>query len=88
MIRIAAVGDIHMSKEARGSLRPHVAALKDHVDALLLAGDLTYVGRLEEAEVLAGERRGGRGARERAAGAVEGGGRAVSRAGAAGTTAA
>ena len=58
MIRIAAVGDIHMSKEARGSLRPHVAALKDHVDALLLAGDLTYVGRLEEAEVVAGELEG------------------------------
>ena len=58
MIRIAAVGDIHMSEEARGSLRPHVAALKEHVDALLLAGDLTHIGRLEEAEVLAGELEG------------------------------
>jgi Icc-related predicted phosphoesterase len=58
VIRIAAVGDIHMSEEARGSLRPHVAALKEHVDALLLAGDLTYIGRLEEAEVLAGELEG------------------------------
>jgi Icc-related predicted phosphoesterase len=58
VIRIAAVGDIHISEEARGSLRPHVMALKDHVDALLLAGDLTYVGRLQEAEVLAGELEG------------------------------
>ncbi len=58
MIRIAAVGDIHMSEEGRGSLRPHVAALKDRADALLLAGDLTYIGRLEEAEVLAGELKG------------------------------
>jgi Icc-related predicted phosphoesterase len=58
VIRIAAVGDIHMSKEGRGSLRPHVAVLKDRADALLLAGDLTYIGRLEEAEVLAGELEG------------------------------
>ena len=55
VIRIAAVGDIHVREEARGSLRPHVQALEGHADALLLAGDLTYVGRLEEAEVLAGE---------------------------------
>jgi Icc-related predicted phosphoesterase len=44
-----------MSEEGRGSLRPHFAALKDRADALLLAGDLTYVGRLEEAEMLARE---------------------------------
>jgi Icc-related predicted phosphoesterase len=55
VIRIAAVADIHISEGQRGSLRPHVQALKGHADALLLAGDLTYVGRLEEAEVLAGE---------------------------------
>jgi Icc-related predicted phosphoesterase len=55
VIRIAAVGDIHVREEARGSLRPHVQALRDHADALLLAGDLTYVGRLEEAQVLADE---------------------------------
>jgi Icc-related predicted phosphoesterase len=58
VIRIAAVGDIHMSEEGRGSLRPHFAALEDHADALLLAGDLTYIGRLEEARVLADELEG------------------------------
>jgi Icc-related predicted phosphoesterase len=54
-IRIAAVGDIHASVESRGRLRPHYAALKDRADALLIAGDLTNFGRIEEAQVLAGE---------------------------------
>lgn len=58
MIRIAAVGDIHASEESRGRLRPHYAELKDRADALLLAGDLTNLGRIEEAQVLAGELEG------------------------------
>ncbi|HEX2824839.1 MAG TPA: metallophosphoesterase [Burkholderiales bacterium] len=57
-IRIAAVGDIHASVGTRGQLRPHYAALKDRADALLIAGDLTNVGRIEEAQALAAELRG------------------------------
>ena len=58
MIRIAAVGDIHASAAIRGQLRPHFAALHGVADVLLLAGDLTNFGRIEEAEALAGELEG------------------------------
>lgn len=55
MIRVAAVADIHLAPDARGSLRPAFAALHDHADVLLLGGDLTRLGRPEEAEVVAHE---------------------------------
>ncbi|HLU53650.1 MAG TPA: metallophosphoesterase [Acidimicrobiia bacterium] len=55
MIRIAAVGDIHLGTESRGKLAPALADLPDRSDLLLLAGDLTHVGSPEEAEVVAGE---------------------------------
>jgi Icc-related predicted phosphoesterase len=55
MIRIAAVGDIHVSEGSRGKWRPHFALLAGRADALLIAGDLTHFGRLAEAEVLAQE---------------------------------
>lgn len=54
-IRVAAVGDIHAGESTRGTLRPHVHALAQRADVLLLAGDLTNFGRPEEAQVLAGE---------------------------------
>lgn len=57
-MRIAAVGDIHMTQGGRGLLRPHIEALAGRADALLLAGDLTFAGRLEEAQVLAAELEG------------------------------
>ena len=44
MIRIAAVGDIHVAEDSAGRLRPHWAALDQHADVLMLAGDLTVVG--------------------------------------------
>ena len=55
MIRIAAVGDIHFAADAAGTLRPHLERLAEQADALLLAGDLTRIGRAEEAEALARE---------------------------------
>ena len=55
MIRIAAVGDVHLAPDLRGSLRPHLADLGDCADALLLAGDLTQHGTVAEAEVVAAE---------------------------------
>ena len=55
MIRIAAVGDIHVSAASRGELAPLLATLPAAADVLLLAGDLTQLGRLAEAEVLAAE---------------------------------
>ncbi|MCP2258769.1 putative phosphoesterase [Streptoalloteichus tenebrarius] len=55
MIRIAAVGDVHLGEDARGRLRPALEHLRDHADLLLLAGDLTKHGTLAEARVVAEE---------------------------------
>ncbi|MBG0857637.1 metallophosphoesterase [Streptomyces spinoverrucosus] len=55
MIRIAAVGDIHMGPDSQGVLRPAFETLPDCADVLLLAGDLTRHGTAEEARVVARE---------------------------------
>ncbi|MGW0773395.1 metallophosphoesterase family protein [Streptomyces sp. NPDC002835] len=55
MIRVAAVGDIHLGPDSRGLLRPAWETLGDRADMLLLAGDLTRHGTVEEAEVVAAE---------------------------------
>ncbi|MER7722176.1 metallophosphoesterase [Streptomyces flaveolus] len=58
MIRVAAVGDIHMGLDSQGLLRPAFETLPDCADLLLLAGDLTRHGTPEEARVVAQEVRG------------------------------
>jgi Icc-related predicted phosphoesterase len=55
MIRLAAVGDLHFGDDSAGTWAPHLIHLADAADALLLAGDLTRVGRGDEAAVLAAE---------------------------------
>ncbi|MET1074829.1 MAG: metallophosphoesterase [Umezawaea sp.] len=55
MIRIAAVGDVHLGKDARGRMRPALENVGQHADVLLLAGDLTRHGTLDEAQVVADE---------------------------------
>ncbi|PWI10693.1 metallophosphoesterase [Streptomyces sp. NWU339] len=55
MIRVAAVGDIHMGPDSQGLLRPAFDTLPDCADLLLLAGDLTRHGTPEEARVVAEE---------------------------------
>ncbi|GAA2999411.1 metallophosphoesterase [Kitasatospora albolonga] len=55
LVVIAAVGDIHLGAESAGSLRPALERLDERADVLLLAGDLTRHGSVEEAEVVAGE---------------------------------
>ena len=55
MIRVAAVGDVHVGVESAGRLRPHFESLSERADVLLLAGDLTRRGYPEEAAVLADE---------------------------------
>ncbi|MEV5551094.1 metallophosphoesterase [Streptomyces sp. NPDC052309] len=55
MIRVAAVGDIHMGPDSQGLLRPAFETLPDCADLLLLAGDLTRHGTQEEARVVAQE---------------------------------
>ncbi|MFJ9717496.1 metallophosphoesterase [Streptomyces sp. NPDC101213] len=58
MIRVAAVGDIHMGSDSQGLLRPAFETLDQCADLLLLAGDLTRHGTPEEARVVAREVRG------------------------------
>lgn len=57
MIRIAAVGDVHYGKSSRNSLRTYFESLPDKADLLLIAGDLTQRGTLEEAQALADDLR-------------------------------
>lgn len=52
MIRVAAVGDLHVGKEAAGPLCDAFASLHEHADVLLLAGDLTQHGDPDEARNL------------------------------------
>jgi Icc-related predicted phosphoesterase len=58
VIRVAAVGDVHVGIDSAGRLAPRLYGLADHADLFLLAGDLTHRGRPEEAKVLAEELRG------------------------------
>jgi len=55
VIRVAAVGDVHLGADVRGSISPHLDGLGEHADALLLAGDLTQHGTTAEAEIVAEE---------------------------------
>ena len=55
MIRIAAVGDVHVGPDMTGVLREQLQTVSSRADVLLVAGDLTKAGLPEEAEVFAGE---------------------------------
>jgi Icc-related predicted phosphoesterase len=55
VVRFAAVGDIHCTKDSAGTLRELFTEASEAADALLLCGDLTDYGLPEEAQVLAGE---------------------------------
>lgn len=55
MIRVAAVGDIHLGTDSAGSLRSELEDIAESADVLLIAGDLTNTGTLEEADVVARE---------------------------------
>ena len=57
MVRIAAVGDIHVAEDTHGRLRPHWLKLDQHADVLLLAGDLTNLGNHAQARALVAELR-------------------------------
>lgn len=54
-VRFAAVGDLHVTKDHVGHLRSFFSQASDAADALLLCGDLTDYGTLEEAQILADE---------------------------------
>ncbi len=54
-IRVAAVGDVHMDTDVLGRFRPALSTVDEQADLLLLAGDLTRHGTIEEAECVAAE---------------------------------
>ena len=54
-LRIAAVADIHVRKGSQGTLQPLFTAATEAADVLLLCGDLTDYGTIEEAKILAKE---------------------------------
>lgn len=54
-LRIAAVGDLHCTKDSTGIFRPVLADVNGRADVLLLCGDLTDYGTIDEARVLAHE---------------------------------
>jgi Icc-related predicted phosphoesterase len=53
MVTIAAAGDVHASEATRARIEESFAAIEQKVDLVLLAGDLTTHGELEQAQVLA-----------------------------------
>jgi Icc-related predicted phosphoesterase len=55
VIRVAAVGDVHLDEALSGKLRPMLADLPDQADVLLIAGDLTRHGTAGEAKAVAEE---------------------------------
>lgn len=54
-VRVAAVGDLHCTKGSTGKLQPLIEDVHERADVLLLCGDLTDHGTVEEAHVLARE---------------------------------
>jgi Icc-related predicted phosphoesterase len=55
VIRVAAVGDVHLGPEIAGRHRSALADLPERADVFLLAGDLTRHGTADEAEIVAAE---------------------------------
>ncbi|HSC51910.1 MAG TPA: metallophosphoesterase [Gaiellaceae bacterium] len=52
-IRVAAAGDVHCDEVNRDEIERAFVRIQGEVDAILLAGDLTTYGELEQAELLA-----------------------------------
>ena len=55
MVRLAAMGDIHVGKTGQGVLASTFAQVSERADVLAICGDLTDYGLPEEAKVLARE---------------------------------
>ena len=55
LIRVAAVGDVHIGLDMKGEVGPAFARLAQDADVLLIAGDLTQHGSREEGRLFAEE---------------------------------
>lgn len=56
-MKVAAIGDLHVRVQPRGEVSRLLRGVEHEADVLILAGDLTNRGRLEEMEVLTEELR-------------------------------
>jgi Icc-related predicted phosphoesterase len=54
-LRIAALGDIHVSKTSQGTFQPMFSQISSTADVLVLCGDFTDYGLADEARILARE---------------------------------
>jgi Icc-related predicted phosphoesterase len=54
-LRIAAIGDLHVTKQSQGQFQPLFTQISANADVLVLCGDFTDYGLPEEARVLAKE---------------------------------
>lgn len=54
-VRVAAVGDLHVTRKSQGLFAPLFARMSRGADVLVLAGDLTDYGLPEEAQILVQE---------------------------------
>src|SRR6266850_2657541 len=54
-VRIAAIGDLHVSRHSQGTFQPLFSQISDVADVLLLCGDFTDYGLPDEARVLVRE---------------------------------
>jgi Icc-related predicted phosphoesterase len=54
-LRVAAIGDIHVSKTSQGAFQPLFTQINSSADVLVLCGDFTDYGLAEEARILARE---------------------------------
>lgn len=54
-MRVAAIGDLHCRAGSEGMVRRLLDGVEDEADVLLLAGDLTNLGLVEEMDQLLGE---------------------------------
>jgi Icc-related predicted phosphoesterase len=54
-VRIAAIGDLHVAETSAGTWRELLVEISERADVLALCGDLTNLGALREAEILAEE---------------------------------
>ncbi len=54
-VRIAALGDLHVSKTSQGAYQPLFSQISASADVLVLCGDFTDYGAPEEARILARE---------------------------------
>ncbi len=60
IVRIAAVGDLHCTKNSQGTIQPLLMQAAHESDVIVLCGDLTDHGTAEEAHILARELSGTR----------------------------